>query len=209
MKASLAYKNRWSDTGRSWFVFEADLPGYEFEREIKNESVLVNGEIVKREFLEKNTNLISSAELKWVYGWRPLNYSLGFGGEVGKSTSRTVKQDSNGEEVTSVFRPKAEVAVAKVWKADHDHPVSFDGSYTLRWPLEPEPFQRAGYNDDQPALSRLPRYWASVDLGFQLTTGIKIEAQYRYGSLPPSFEFVDHQVTLGIAILLRAPKAKD
>ena len=65
MKASLAYKNRWSDTGRSWFVFEADLPGYEFEREIKNESVLVNGEIVKREFLEKNTNLISSAELKW------------------------------------------------------------------------------------------------------------------------------------------------
>lgn len=207
LKAKLRYKNRWPVSGRKGFVVEGDLPSYEFESSIKDESLIVDGEIVQRKFLKKNANLLAGGEVRWVHGSRRINYQLGAGADFGKATSRTIKTDSSGREQTSVLRPRATMKVLKIWQDEEGKkPVELDGSYTLRWPLQPEPFQKLGLNGGKPQLSRIPRHWLAVNLGATLTPGIKLTAQYRYGALPPSYQFVNHRLTLGFSFLLRLPK---
>ena len=207
LKAKLRYKNRWPVGGRKGLILEGDIPAYEFESSVKDESLVVNGALVQRKFLKKNANVTAGGELRWVHGARSVNYQLGAGADVGKATSRTIKTDSNGQERTSVFRPKALVKMTRIWQDESGKkPVELEGSYTLRWPLQPEPFQKLDVNAGKPTLSRVPRHWVAVDLGVTLTPGIKLTGQYRYGALPPSFQFINHRVTVGFSFLMRLPK---
>jgi len=204
LKAGVLYDKRWPISGRSGFAILADLLAYEFERKINKEAVLIDGEIVKGQSLEKNSNLMWTASLRYINGWRHLNFTLGFAGfEVGKSLSRTVKQASREDASQTVARPKFDVDAYKVLFGGERRLLTFDGHYTVRFPLTQEPFLKAEENGGKMYLTAVPRHWLNLNVGLLLTDGVDILAQYKYGSLPPSFEFVDHQVTVGFNLLLR------
>jgi hypothetical protein len=82
-----------------------------------------------------------------------------------------------------------------------------DGRYMLRLPFYPEPFVRSEYvpNDrgvvQRQKVTRLttkPRHAVEAGITWNVSELVGIRAQYRFGSLPPLFEFVNHQVTIGL-----------
>jgi hypothetical protein len=203
LKASIKYDRRWPITGRKGLALDADLLGYEFERAIKNEYVVVDGEAKKRQFLEKNTNIVWSGTASWVSAWPVVNFNIAFAGiETGKAVTRTIKKDSRNHEVQGIARQRFKLDLFRNGMVG-GRKVTFDGHYSVRLPLIAEPFQRAGVNGDQPFLTKKPRHNVDANLGFLVNNGLGITVQYKYGSLPPSFEFVDHQVTIGFNLLLK------
>jgi hypothetical protein len=190
LKASVVHVKRWPLSGRMGFSLTSDLLGYEFER-------------VARAALQKNTNLMWSSRLRFVHGWAPLNYIIGFAGfEAASIRSTSIRRDSRGEERKSIFRPRFDADVYRNFFPG-DRTITFDAHYTLRLPRREEPFQQAGINGSAPFLTTKPRHWVNANLSFQLVDGIGLTTQYRWGSLPPSFEMVSHQATIGFNVLLK------
>jgi hypothetical protein len=54
-------------------------------------------------------------------------------------------------------------------------------------------------------LTDKPRRWSLVELAFPFPDGLALNVRYERGSLPLSFEFIDHQVTIGFNLLLKRP----
>ena len=146
-----------------------------------------------------------TGSLRYVNGWRPLNLTIGIAGfELGKALSRTVKKASRTQEEQIVRRFKFDLdAYRSLFSSKERKIVLFDGHYTLRLPFTREPFQKTDVNDGNQYLTAKPRHWTNLNLGFLVTDGIGLVVQYKYGSLPPTFEFVDHQVTVGFNLLLK------
>ncbi len=85
--------------------------------------------------------------------------------------------------------------------------IVVDGSYITRILLADEPFVRAEHVlDDRgdvsrqkvTAIRRNARHSIETGVTWSLNEFLGIRVQYRYGSLPPLFEFVNHQVTVGL-----------
>ncbi len=192
---------------RDGWIFSGDLLSYEFERSIKKEAVLdENGKPVDQQFLKKNTNLMWSGKAAYVSGWPMLNWTLTFAGfEAGKALSRTVKRDarSSGEQAVARLYFALDVYRTFFRKGSNDPIVTFHGNQILRLPFEQEPYAQADVNGGKMFLTNKPRHWSLVEMAFPLTNGVGINVQYKRGALPPSFEFVDHQVTIGFNLLLK------
>lgn len=205
LKAGITWRKRIAipKTRRGW-IFNADALSYEFERAVKSEAVLGAGEIQQREFLEKNSNLMWTGMARYVTGLHPLNVTLGLAGfEAGRSLTRTIKSDSRSSAQQLVSRLNFNIdAYTHLFTKGNRRIVTFHGHHTLRVPFRPEPFTRASENGGKMYLTTKPRHWTLVELIFPIANGASINLQYKRGSLPPSFEFVDHQVTIGFNLLL-------
>jgi hypothetical protein len=188
---------------------------YEFERKAKQEAVLTNGKPTLHSYQQKNTNLIASGELQFVGGFGqgkkahtgfPVGLNINIGTEIGSASSRSVlnKTDKPGysdnplraiggsDVYFNVLQPKK-------WK----YPLlNVDGHYTVRLPFHPEPFQEAGVNNGNQFYSTQARHYITANLAHTIATGSNVTVKYLYGSLPPTFSFVDHQVTIGFEVVL-------
>lgn len=189
---------------RNGWKFTADLLSYEFERKTKKEPVIRDGKAVDQPFLEKNTNLMWTGKAAYVSGWAPLNWTLTFAGfEAGKSLSRSVRKDSQSSDEQPVARMFFSLDVYRILVHREKAKITLHGQQILRLPFEPEPYQQADVDGGKMFLTDKPRHYSLVEVGLPVMDGVGINLQYKRGSLPPSFAFVDHQITIGFNLLLK------
>jgi hypothetical protein len=205
MKAGITWVKNIAPPGtRNGWKLSGDLLSYEFERKINKEAVLAEGKAVDQQYLTKNSNLMWSGKAAFVNGSPQLNSTLTFiGFEAGKALSRTVKKDSQSSNDQTVAR--LYFAFDPYWTLFYKDKaiLTFHGNQTLRLPFHPEPYSEAGVNGGQMYLTNKPRHWSLVELTFPFTDGVALNLQYKRGSLPPSFEFVNHQITIGVNLLFK------
>jgi len=177
---------------------------YEFERKPKQEAVLSNGKATLHNYQQKNTNLIVSGQLQFVEAWWPVNININLGTELGAAVSRSVlnltaKPGYSDNPLRAVAGTDMYFDLPKVAKYPF---LTLDGHYTVRSPLNPEPFQQAGVNNGNEFYSTKARHYVAVNFARTIAKGANFTVQYRYGSLPPTFTFVDHQATIGFEVVL-------
>ncbi len=182
---------------------------YEFERKPKQEAVLVNGKATLNNYQQKNTNLIASGQVQFVEAWRYQkfnfpNLNINLGTELGSAISRSVlnltpKAGYSDNPLRAVGGADVYFDLPKVGKSPF---LSVDGHYTVRSLFHPEPFKQAGVNSGNEFYSTKARHYIAVNLARALAKGANLTVQYRFGSLPPTFTFVDHQVTIGLEVVL-------
>ncbi|MGI4829112.1 MAG: hypothetical protein ACRYFU_13100 [Janthinobacterium lividum] len=177
---------------------------YEFERKAKQEAILSSGLPTLHAYQRKNTNLIASGQVQIVEAFLPVNVNLNLGTEIGTAISRSaVNLTSQTGYSDSPLRAVAAADVYFNLPTVARYPLlAVDGHYTVRALFHPEPFQQDGVNDGNQFYSTKARHFIAVNMARTLVPGASLTVQYRFGSLPPTFSFVDHQVTLGIEIVL-------
>jgi len=188
---------------------------YEFERKAKQEAVLVNGKPTVHNYQQKNTNLIVSAGLQFVTGFGhgkkahtgfPVGLNINLGTEIGSAVSRSVLNQNPKPGYSD--NPLRAVAGSDVYfdvyrPAGWKYPLlNVDGHYTVRLPFHPEPFQEAGVNNGNQFYSTQARHYITASLSHTIVAGSNFTVKYLYGSLPPTYSFVDHQVTIGFEVVL-------
>jgi len=96
-------------------------------------------------------------------------------------------------------------------KPNPNDPYAFEFSttYVGRIPATDEPFVTSQFvNGQRQALVTLDRrvrnYMDSIIL-WNVSTFVGLQAKYTFGSLPPLFQFTDHQVTVGVTFKARLP----
>lgn len=182
---------------------------YEFERKPKQEAVLNNGKATLNKYRQKNTNLIVSGQAQFVEAWKYKkmnlpNVNVNLGTELGSAVSRSVlnvapKSGYSDNPLRAVAGADVYFDLPKVAKYPF---LSVDGHYTVRSPFHPEPFKQDGVNNGNEFYSTKARHYVAVNLARTIVKGANLTAQYRFGSLPPTFSFVDHQVTIGFEVVL-------
>lgn len=205
LKAGVTYRKIIApqETRNSW-ILSGDVLSYEFERNVKKPAVLSGGAIAQQRFLEKNTNLMWTGMAQYVNAWPQLNWTLGFAGfEAGKALTRTIKPASQSAHDQLVARLHLSLDTYRTFFSKGKPALTFHGSHTVRLPFQPEPFTKADENGGLMYLTDKPRHWTLIEFVFLLSDGAGINVTYKRGSLPPSFEFVDHQVTIGFNLLLK------
>jgi hypothetical protein len=94
---------------------------------------------------------------------------------------------------------------------DNDDPYLFEffADYTARLLLTDEPFITTesveGVKQPVFRLESGARQYLESGIAWNASQRFGVEAKYRHGSLPPMFEFVDHQVSLGITFKTKLP----
>jgi len=185
--------------------FIGDALAYEFERSVKKDYVISDGEVVGQNYLEKNSNLMWTGMARWITSARPTNITIGFAGfEGGRSLSRTVKKASQKESAQPVMRLHFNGDVYRNFYAGSRKALILHGNYALRLPFYQEPYVRATENGGKMYLTNKPRHYTLLEMAFPFNDGLAINVQYKRGSLPPSFEFVNHQVTIGFNLMLKS-----
>jgi hypothetical protein len=219
-KANGTYEKVFSFQGtRQGLVVDADLIGYEFERKAKQEAILVGGVAKLQNYTQKNTNLLWADSLHYLLPHPLNNLSISAGTEYGHSITRSVRKtgvttNSNYAVLRSVlsidFYQNFFWSCASTESASHACPpwkmsphLLFDGHYTLRSPFTNEPFKETHVNGGNEFLTSKPRHYANLNFTVPFHTGVGLTVKYQYGSLPPTFEFLDNQVTVGLQIFLK------
>jgi len=101
--------------------------------------------------------------------------------------------------------------------SDPDDPYrfSFSASYIARVPFAPEPFTRSEIVTDSTGKSSRQkvvqmrgntRHYVTTTFNWNATKLLGLQLGYKYGSLPPLFELVDHQVTIGFVFKAKFTK---
>ena len=87
--------------------------------------------------------------------------------------------------------------------------LTMDATYQVRVPFANEPFVvpvRTGSTVTQDVLLRTnARHELEANLNWNLAKYTALTVKYRYGSLPPLFQFVDHQATIGLTFKAAQP----
>lgn len=198
------------------FVVGIDLIGYEFERKPKQEAVLVNGVANLQNYEQKNTNLVWADTIKYALPGVLRELSIEAGTEYGHSVTRSVrKTGTTVNENFGILRSLAGVDLYQnfFWHcpskkrgcdaSDELPRISFDGHYLLRSPFIAEPYKQTYVNSGNEFLATKPRHYAALNASIPLNTGLNLTIGYQYGSLPPTFTFLDNQTTVGLQILLK------
>ena len=105
----------------------------------------------------------------------------------------------------AVFITKAELyKIRKVPKVGDEYLMTLDVSYQPRVPFTEEPFVTSEFvNGKRVSVTRLSksaRHEVEAGVNWNITQYLGLKIQYKYGSLPPLFQFVDHQGSIGITI---------
>jgi hypothetical protein len=174
------------------------------------------------EFTRKNavSNFVPSVRLYWL-GPSASNESAIFeflpfvGFEAGwnlNQPSKLFDQDVDLAGYRGIFRvvPGAKTGFYLLksgkFKKDDFYRLWFEGLYELRLPRTDEPFVETQFANTEEKVKRIkvtrltqkPRHFVEVSANVNITPRFGLRAQYRYGSVPPLFEFVDHQVSIGL-----------
>jgi hypothetical protein len=78
--------------------------------------------------------------------------------------------------------------------------LEFYADYTARFLLTNEPYIKDGLQ-----LQSDPRQYLESGIAWNVSKHVGVEAKYKHGSLPPMFEFLDHQVSVGITFKTKLP----
>jgi len=177
---------------------------YEFERKAKQEAVLVNGKPTVHNYQQKNTNYIASGQVQFVVGWSPVNVNINLGTEFGSALSRSVLNQTpkSGYSDNPLRAVDGADVYFKLPKAGKYPFLAVDGHYTVRSLFHPEPFKQAGVNNGNEFYTTKARHYINVNLARTIAKGSNFTVKYLYGSLPPTYSFVDHQVTIGFEVIL-------
>jgi hypothetical protein len=81
--------------------------------------------------------------------------------------------------------------------------INVSAEYKVRLMRSAEPFTKKIGDDDVTILSKKPRHHVGINTDFMFSKAFGITMQYRYGTLPPAFKFVDHSVSAGITFKLK------
>ena len=185
-------------------VVSSDLISYEFERSIKNDKPVALDKPIPK-FIDKNSNRVHSAQLTFI---RSTNFGSFFlrpvGIEGGAYITRSLHAASSEGQDTAILRGVFGADYYMFWKEKvHIHRIDFEVHHTQRVLHFAEPYARAGLNNGDQYLSRYARPISTAKLTFTIVDGFGLSFSYLRGSLPPTFEFVDHQLTIGLTILLK------
>lgn len=132
--------------------------------------------------------------------------------EIGHSIKRPEKIDKQPVDLSAwQLISRGSAAVTAVWtlfKVDPDEDdwywVTVTGSYTARFPFEPEPFVRRAVVDDKrvpiASVGRNTRHAASADFAWNVFKYGAVSLKYKYGAEPPLYPLVDHQWAFGFTI---------
>jgi hypothetical protein len=209
MKASLTWNYIHPfDNSRDGLLFSADLLGYEFERAAKKEAVLdATGKPILQRYLHKDSNLIWDAMARYSYNKvNPLgvSWTLGFAGfEAGQSLTRTIHKTLQTSDSQPIARLIFDFDIYKAFYSKNRTVFFLHGQQVLRLPFTQEPFLDPSVNDGNKFLTSKPRHWSLIEANWMLAKGAGLTLTYKRGSLPPGFEFVDHQLTLGFSVQLK------
>jgi hypothetical protein len=209
MKAGLTWTyDKTIQHSRDGFLYSADLISYEFERTAKKEAVLdASGKPILQNYIEKDSNLIWDAMARYSFNKKNrlgVSWDLGFAGfEAGRSLTRTIRKASQASDNQPIARLKFDFDIYRVVYSHKETALTLHGQQVLRLPFEQEPFQDAGVNNGNKFLTNKPRHWSLIETNWMLAKGAGISLTYKRGSLPPGFEFVDHQLTLGFSVQLK------
>jgi hypothetical protein len=157
----------------------------------------------------KNRNLISTVEALWVLppvrlsDTNPIHGAITLlaGLEAGNNFKNSLKPNGIG----AFFRGKF---VANAYLVAIQTPlfnaVNISGEWQLRLPSEAEIFSEKvkGLNNPVLSLTKKARHYVGVDTDFMFNKAFGFTVQYRWGSLPPAFNMVDHKFTGGIKLQL-------
>lgn len=94
---------------------------------------------------------------------------------------------------------------------DNNDPYLFEfyADYTARFLMTNEPLVTSEYIDGvrQPVLQLQsdPRQYLESGIAWNVSKHVGLEAKYKHGSLPPMFEFLDHQVSVGVTFKTKLP----
>lgn len=96
--------------------------------------------------------------------------------------------------------------------ADNPYALSVNVAYTARKPFTDEPFVTTKTVDGKPAkvteLNQNVRHEIEAALVWNITKYAGLQAQYKYGSLPPVFKLADHQISVGITLKAKYGNAR-
>src|ERR1035441_470480 len=93
--------------------------------------------------------------------------------------------------------------------ADSPYRFAIQGDYTGRVLFAPEPFVTSGYSGSNHislvSVRENTRHYLECGITYNVNDLLGIEAKYKFGSLPPLFEFIDHQVVIGLTFKSTLP----
>lgn len=168
--------------------------------------VILNSDFFGGEFDRKNEtrNIATGADLVWYFpskSWKDKFATIDF--TTGFESGHNLKTKITPEGFGNYGRLKVGTAVYFT----HLNPaiferIDFTANYTARLLNKAEPFTE----DEVDFLTKKTRHYAESDLDLMFSKYLGFSIKYRYGSLPPAFKFVDHNVSFGLT--LKAKQAK-
>lgn len=168
------------------------------------------------------SDLITAGTLKWVlrpiydHGQAVVLYPF-IGYELGKNLNKPsilFQQPVDFSRYDNITRlltgaHGALLLLKKSVTADSPYRLAIQGDYTARILFSPEPFVNSGYaGTDHISLVSVrgnTRHYVEAGISYNVSDLFGIEAKYKYGSLPPLFEFLEHQVVIGITFKGKLP----
>jgi hypothetical protein len=187
--------------------------------------VALDASLARGEFSRKNndSSFVPSLMLKWIRDPWPiakrqfavLYPSVGIeGGENLNKPSTIMGQNVDFSRYNGIFRgvPSAYAAyyVGRP-KPDPTNPYLFEfyTRYTARILATREPFitsrQVNGQSQASITLGTNTRHYVESGILWNASDYVGLQAKYTYGSLPPLFQFVDNQITVGVTFKANLP----
>ena len=162
------------------------------------------------------SNFVSSGTVAWwrdsknvAGGWFVFYPSIGF--EAGKNLNKPTilfKQPADLSRYDAIARIVPTVqAEYFVWSSKDNPKATINGSYQVRLLLADEPFTTYEYYTKPDgtrdrtqfvSMRNNARHWVNAGVTWNVSDYVGLTAQYKFGSIPPLFELVSHQVSLGV-----------
>lgn len=168
------------------------------------------------------SDLVTAGTLKWIS--RPI-YNRGqavvldpfVGYELGKNKNKPATLFDQSVDLTHYDTIARGVTGAhgafllfqKSPSPDAPYLLAIQGNYTARILAKSEPFVTTGFAGNKHvqnvSLGTNTRHYVECSVTYNASDLFGIEAKYKFGSLPPLFEFVEHQVVVGLTFKAKLP----
>jgi hypothetical protein len=174
--------------------------------------IILNANFIGGEFAKKNKNrnLVTGVDATLVLPSKRLNKSekspafatVDF--LVGVETGHNYKNELKPKGIGNFWRPKvgADFYFVVLKPGIFDR-ITFSTQYLLRLPQSAEMFKETVNGAKKMFLTTRPRHYLASDLNFMVGPAYGISLKYRYGSLPPAFQLVNNNVSIGLIIQLK------
>lgn len=81
--------------------------------------------------------------------------------------------------------------------------INISSEYTVRLLRSFEPFTETIDGEEVTSLRKKPRHYVGTDVDFMFSDALGVTLKYKFGSLPPAFNFVNHSVSIGLTFQLK------
>lgn len=173
--------------------------------------IRLNSNFIGFELDKENTtrNLVTEVDATLILPSKRLNKSeehpafatvdLLFGMEGGHNYKNELQPEGLG----NFWRPKFGTgAYLLVLKPSIFDRITFSTEYKVRLPRSAEIFSETVNGSKMTFLTKKPRHYVASDLAFMFAPSYGLALKYRYGSLPPAFNLVEHKVSAGFVLQL-------